>query len=54
MALPILMFVGLVIFNPTYARVFTTTVIGFVMVGAAIVLMSIGGLWLSRIIKPKY
>lgn len=54
MALPILMLVGLVIFNPTYARVFTTTVIGFVMVGAAIVLMSIGGLWLSRIIKPKY
>lgn len=54
MALPILMFTGLVIFNPTYSRVFTTTVIGFVMVGAAIVLLSIGGLWLSRIIKPKY
>lgn len=54
MALPILMFIGLVIFNPTYARVFTTTVIGFVMVGAAVVLLSIGGLWLSRIIKPKY
>ncbi|MCO4263367.1 type II secretion system F family protein [Pseudarthrobacter sp. MDT3-26] len=54
MALPILMFIGLVIFNPTYARVFTTTVVGFVMVGAAILLLSIGGLWLSRIIKPKY
>lgn len=54
MALPILMFIGLVIFNPTYARVFTTTVVGFAMVGAAIVLLSVGGLWLSRIIKPKY
>lgn len=54
MALPILMFIGLVIFNPTYSRVFTTTVIGFVMVGAAIVLLSVGGFWLSRIIKPKY
>lgn len=54
MALPILMFIGLVTFNPTYARVFTTTFIGFVMLGAAVALLSIGGLWLSRIIKPKY
>lgn len=54
MALPILMFFGLVIFNPTYARVFTTTFIGFVMLGAAAALLSVGGLWLSRIIKPKY
>ncbi len=54
MALPILMFIGLLIFNPTYAQVFTTTVVGFVMVGAAIVLLSTGGFWLSRIIKPKY
>lgn len=54
MALPILMFIGLVTFNPTYARVFTTTFIGFVMLAAAIALLSTGGLWLSRIIKPKY
>ena len=54
MALPILMFIGLVVFNPTYARVFTTTFVGFVMIGAAIALLSVGGLWLSRIIKPKY
>jgi tight adherence protein B len=54
MALPILMFIGLVTFNPTYARVFTTTFIGFVMLGGAIALLSVGGLWLSRIIKPKY
>jgi tight adherence protein B len=54
MALPILMFIGLVTFNPTYARVFTTTFIGFVMLGGALALLSVGGLWLSRIIKPKY
>lgn len=54
MALPILMFIGLVLFNPLYARVFTTTVIGFAMLGAAAVLLSVGGLWLNRIIKPKY
>lgn len=54
MALPILMFIGLVAFNPTYSRVFTTTLIGFAMLAASVVLLSIGGLWLSRIIKPKY
>ncbi|MDR7157524.1 type II secretion system F family protein [Arthrobacter sp. BE255] len=54
MALPILMFLGLLIFNPKYAQVFTTTVVGFLMVAAAIVLLSTGGFWLSRIIKPKY
>jgi len=54
MALPICMFIGLVLFNPLYARVFTTTVIGFAMLGAAVLLLSVGGLWLSRIIKPKY
>ncbi|RAX47282.1 type II secretion system protein F [Arthrobacter sp. AQ5-06] len=54
MALPILMFIGLVLFNPLYARVFTTTVVGFAMLAAAVVLLSVGGLWLSRIIKPKY
>lgn len=54
MALPILMFIGLVLFNPTYSRVFTTTFVGFAMLGAAIILLSVGGLWLSRIIKPKY
>jgi len=54
MALPIFMFIGLVLFNPLYAKVFTTTVIGFAMLGAAVLLLSVGGLWLSRIIKPKY
>ncbi|MDI3193769.1 type II secretion system F family protein [Pseudarthrobacter sp. AL07] len=54
MALPICMFIGLVLFNPLYAKVFTTTVIGFAMLGAAVLLLSVGGLWLSRIIKPKY
>ncbi|MDQ0690152.1 type II secretion system F family protein [Arthrobacter sp. W4I7] len=54
MALPIIMFIGLTLFNPLYASVFTTTVIGFVMLGAAVVLLSVGGFWLSRIVKPKY
>lgn len=54
MALPILMFFGLVLFNPLYASVFTTTLVGFAMLGSAVIFLSIGGFWLSRLIKPKY
>lgn len=54
MALPVVMFVGLTLFNPLYARVFTSTVPGYLMVAAVIVLLSVGGFWLSRLIKPKF
>lgn len=54
MALPILMFTGLVLFNPTYSRIFLTTVPGFLMIGASVVLLAVGGFWLSRLIKPKF
>ena len=54
MALPILMFTGLVMFNPTYSRTFLTTVPGFLMIAASVVLLAVGGFWLSRLIKPKF
>lgn len=54
MALPILMFVGLVLINPLYARVFTSTLPGYLMIAFALILLTLGGLWLSRIIKPKF
>lgn len=54
MALPIVMFVGLTLFNPLYSKVFLTTVPGFLMIGAAVVLLAVGGFWLSRLIKPKF
>lgn len=54
MALPIVMFVGLTLFNPLYSQVFLTTVPGFLMIGAAVVLLAVGGFWLSRLIKPKF
>lgn len=54
MALPIVMFLGLVSFNSLYSRVFTSTFPGFLMIAAAIVLLTLGGLWLKRIIKPKF
>ncbi|MGO4228194.1 type II secretion system F family protein [Arthrobacter sp. YAF34] len=54
MALPIVMFVGLTLFNPLYSRVFTSTLPGYLMIAAAALLLVVGGFWLSRLIKPKF
>jgi tight adherence protein B len=54
MALPIVMFLVLILSNQLYLRVFTTTLPGYLMVASALVLMTLGGLWLSRIVKPRY
>ena len=54
MALPIVMFIGLTLFNPLYSKVFLTTIPGFLMILAAVLLLSVGGFWLSRLIKPKF
>lgn len=54
MALPVVMFIGLTLLNPLYSKVFLTTVPGYLMIAAALVLLSVGGFWLSQIIKPKF
>lgn len=54
MALPVVMFVGLSLFNPLYSRVFLSTVPGFLMIIACVVLLAAGGFWLSRLVKPKF
>lgn len=54
MALPIVMFVGLTMFNPLYQQVFLTTFPGYAMIAAALLFLAGGGFWLSRIIKPKF
>lgn len=54
MALPIVMFIGLTLFNPLYSKVFTSTLPGYFMIAAAALLLLVGGFWLSRLIKPKF
>lgn len=54
MALPVVMFACLTMFNPLYSKVFLTTVPGYLMIVMALVLLAIGGFWLSRLIKPKF
>ena len=54
MALPVLMFTGLTLFNPMYSRVFLTTFPGFLMILVSAILLAVGGFWLSRLVKPKF
>ncbi|WP_461164813.1 type II secretion system F family protein [Arthrobacter sp. R4-81] len=54
MALPVVMFLALTLTNPMYARTFFSTLPGYVMIAAAIVTLTVGGLWLKRLIKPKF
>lgn len=54
LALPIVMFFALMLLNPTYAHTFTSTLPGYLMIGAAVVMLGLGWFWLSRLIRPKY
>ncbi|HEX9228759.1 MAG TPA: type II secretion system F family protein [Arthrobacter sp.] len=54
MALPVVMFTMLTMFNPLYQQVFLSTLPGYLMLAAALVFLAGGGFWLSRIIKPKF
>jgi tight adherence protein B len=54
MGLPVVLFFALILINPQYAKTFTSTVPGYLMLGAAAVMLTAGGFWLSRLIKPKF
>lgn len=54
MALPIGMFVYLSVASPSYVGTLYTSLVGWVMIGAGVFLLIIGGFWLSRVIKIKF
>lgn len=54
MGLPIVLFFALILINDQYATTFTSTIPGFLMLGTASLMLTAGGFWLSRLIKPKY
>lgn len=54
MSLPVLMFLGLTTLNALYAKVFYTTFPGYAMIAAGLVLLTLGGLWLKSLVKPKF
>lgn len=52
--LPIVLFFALIFLNPQYAKTFTSTVPGYLMLGVSAFLLSAGGFWMSRLVKAKY
>lgn len=54
MALPIGMFIYLSVSNPSYVGTLYTSVLGWFLLGAAVLLLLVGGFWLSRVIKIKF
>jgi tight adherence protein B len=54
MGLPVVLFFALIFINPSYSKTFTSTMPGYLMLGVAAVMLTAGGFWLSRLIKPKY
>ena len=54
MSLPVVMFLGLTTFNALYAKTFYTTLPGYAMIAASLVLLTVGGLWLKSLVKPKF
>lgn len=52
--LPIVMFFLMIMINPVYAVTFTSTIPGYVMIAGAALLLTLGALWINRMIKPKF
>ena len=50
-ALPFVLLLYLFVVNPTYLTPLITSVIGWFMIGGALILMVVGVLWMSRLIK---
>ncbi|MCB5292797.1 type II secretion system F family protein [Arthrobacter sp. SO3] len=53
-ALPVGIFLFLSITNPGYLGVLYTSVLGWIMLGFAVVLLAVGSFWLSRVVKIKF
>lgn len=54
MALPVGIVFMLMIVNPGYMNVMFTNPLGWVMIGGSVILMTIGGLWMRKIIDLKF
>jgi tight adherence protein B len=54
MLLPFVVALFLFFLNPTYIMKLFTNTLGWVMLGAGVVMLTIGGLWLTKVINLKY
>lgn len=54
MALPVMIIGILAIISPSYIKSFGSSLMGWAMVGGGIVMMTVGGLWLKKIVSFKF
>jgi tight adherence protein B len=54
MALPVLLFILIGLANPKYSGQLTSHPVGWMLIGIAIVMMTIGGLWIRKISDLKF
>jgi tight adherence protein B len=54
MLLPIAITAFLMISNPKYIGSLTTNIIGWAMIAAAVIFMTVGGLWLRKVVSFKF
>jgi tight adherence protein B len=54
MALPIGIVAMLMVVSPGYMDKMVSTVLGWIMIVASVILMTIGGLWMRKIIDLKF
>ncbi|MFF2244759.1 type II secretion system F family protein [Arthrobacter sp. NPDC058130] len=53
-ALPFFVAIFINLVNPGYMSVLTTTALGWVLITASVVMMSIGSFWISRMVKIEF
>lgn len=54
MLLPIGITGFLMLTNPSYLSKLTTNIVGWAMITAAVVFMTVGGLWLRKVVSFKF
>ena len=53
-ALPFFVVLALSVMNPSYLSVFTQRAIGFAMIAVCVVLLTVGSLWLRKVVQVKF
>jgi tight adherence protein B len=54
MALPFGITIFLAVANPSYLATFTTSLLGYALIGVSVVMLVIGALWLRKVINIKF
>lgn len=54
MALPVMIIGILAIISPSYVKIFGSSILGWGMVASGVIMMTVGGLWLKKIVSFRF